>query len=149
MQGYLQVLAFIIIGIALLWFGFNLFIGQWARLRVAGREYNIRKHKEQRLRDGKAAPDDPQACPLCSMKLYKGELIQTYAYPSITGGKDRLMHIKGCAFCIDGEVKRRCPVCRTSLHTNHFLIARIFERSHKRNHVHILGCCKCKRHDIM
>jgi hypothetical protein len=135
MLEYLQILAFVMIGIALLWFGFTLFIGQWAQMRIerAGRPPK------------KGEPGDPQICPICSSKLIRGDLVKTLAFPSITGGKDRLMHIRGCAYCIDGALKRSCPVCGVALSVTDILVARIFERPHRRAHVHIIGCNKCRR----
>ena len=152
MLGYLQILVFVIFGIALLWFGFNLFIGQWAKIRTAVKEYDNghRNNKDGKIQkqqssDGSAFPVDPQACPICSTKLNRGELVKTHAFPSVTGGVDRLMHILGCAYCVEGDLERKCPVCGKFVGKNEFLVARIFERSHRRNHVHILGCIHCRR----
>jgi hypothetical protein len=139
MQEYLQILVFIIIGIGLLWFGFNILFGQWGKIRS--------EHKFQSWRAGikTASPDDPQVCPICSVKLNRGDLVKTLAFPSLNGGKDRLMHIRGCKYCIEGEIKRSCPVCGASLDLTDVLVARIFERPHHRAHVHIAGCNKCRR----
>jgi hypothetical protein len=138
MLGFLQILALTIIGAALFWFGFNLFIGQWANIRS--------KHFQlKQLMKGSASPDDPQACPICSSKLNKGDLVKTLAFPSITGGKDRLMHIRGCIYCVNGGLERECPVCGASLSITDILVARIFERPQRKPHVHITGCNKCRR----
>jgi len=136
MQEYVQILTLIIIGITLLSFGFNLFIRQWAKLRASSGE--LQKAREE-------ASSDFQACPICSTKLIKGELVKTLAFPSITGGKDRLMHVRGCAHCINGGLERYCPVCGAALGLDDILVARIFERPHRRAHVHITGCNKCRR----
>ena len=136
MREYLQVLAFIIIGVVLLWFGFTLFIGQWTKFRL---DLGLSP------KPNKASDDDPQACPICSSKLNKGDLVRTLAFPSITGGNDRLMHIRGCVYCINGDLPRKCPVCDTSLDVTDVLVARIFERPNRRPHVHITGCNKCRR----
>jgi len=137
MQNYVQLLIFVIIGVALLSFGYTLFTGFWARMRL-NRSGLPRKSKG-------GSPDDPQSCPICSSKLKKGDLVKTLAFPSITGGKDRLMHIRGCAYCISGRLERYCPVCGTPLDLDDILVARIFERPNRRAHVHITGCNKCKR----
>jgi len=134
MQDYLQLLTFVIVGVALLSFGFTLFLGQWARM-------NPNRNRQT----NKKNPNDPQSCPICSSKLKKGDLVKTLAFPSLTGGKDRLMHIRGCAFCINGRLERHCPVCGTTLDISDILVARIFERPHRRAHVHIMGCNRCKR----
>ena len=82
---------------------------------------------------------------MCSSRLNKGDLVKTSAFPSITGGKDRLMHIRGCIYCVNGGMKRECPVCGASLSVSDVLVARIFERLHRKPHVHITGCNKCRR----
>jgi len=138
MLGFLQILVFTIIGAALLWFGFNLFVGQWAKIRS--------KHDQFRqLSNGSGSIGDPQVCPICSSKLQKGDLVKTSAFPSITGGKDRLMHIRGCIYCVNGNMKRECPICGTSLSISDVLVARIFERPQRKPHVHVTGCNKCRR----
>jgi len=68
MLGFLQILAFTIIGAVLLWFGFNLFVGQWARIRS--------KHDQLKRLRGAGSVDDPQACPICSSRLNKGDLVR-------------------------------------------------------------------------
>jgi hypothetical protein len=135
MQEYVQLLMIVIAGVALLSFGFTLFIGQWAKMRSS------RDDRPQ----GEKSSSEFQACPICSTKLKKGDLVKTLAFPSITGGKDRLMHIRGCAYCINGGMARNCPICGASLGLEDILVARIFERPNRRAHVHIVGCNKCRR----
>jgi len=138
MFGFLQILALTIIGAALLWFGFNLFVGQWTKIR-------LKYGKFQQLAQESGSVGDPQVCPICSSRLNKGDLVKTSAFPSITGGKDRLMHVRGCIYCIHGGLKRECPICGSSLSISDVLVARIFERPHRKPHVHITGCNKCRR----
>ena len=143
MQGYLQTLIFVTIGIALLWFGYSLFFGhRWGIRRN-------RKERPQLQKTGSASPGDPQVCPICSSQLEKGDLVQTLAYPSLTQGKDRLMHIQGCVFCLSGEYERYCPVCGAPLSNSDILVARMFDRPHRRPHVHVLGCNQCRKLGIM
>ena len=105
------------------------------------------KHRPKKRRYGKgsASPGDPQVCPVCSSKLEKGDLVQTLAFPSLTGGRDRLMHIRGCMYCIRGHLERTCPVCNSALGDRDILVARMFERYRRRPHVHVLGCSHCRR----
>jgi hypothetical protein len=138
MLGFLQIFAFTIIGAILLWFGFNVLIGQWSNIRS---KYG----KLRQALKGPVSDTDPQACPICSSRLNKGDLVRTLAFPSITGGKDRLMHIRGCIYCVNGGLKRECPVCGSPLSITDVLVARIFERPHRKPHVHITGCNKCRR----
>jgi hypothetical protein len=136
MQEYVQLLVIVIVGVALLSFGFTLFIGQWTKMRLS---------RPDPHQGSKASSSEFQACPICSSKLKKGDLVKTLAFPSITGGKDRLMHVRGCAYCINGGKQRNCPVCGASLGLEDILVARIFERPNRRAHVHIIGCNKCRR----
>ncbi|MDR2102796.1 MAG: hypothetical protein LBP42_01695 [Treponema sp.] len=84
----------------------------------------------------------PQTCPVCSARLEKGVPVKSTAFPSFTG-KDRLMYIRGCFYCLEGERDRVCPVCGALLHREEILIARMFERP-GRSHVHVLGCSQCR-----
>ncbi|GHV11892.1 hypothetical protein FACS189491_03920 [Spirochaetia bacterium] len=91
---------------------------------------------------GEGIAGDPQVCPVCSAKLPEGELIKSSAFPSLNG-KDRLMHIQGCVYCLEGNRPRRCPVCGAALRNDEYLISRIFERP-GRSHVHVIGCNRCR-----
>jgi len=135
MQDYVQLLTFVIVGVALLSFGFTLVMGHFGKMRL----------NRDDLPKGEKSSSEFQACPICSTKLKKGDLVKTLAFPSITGGKDRLMHVRGCAYCMNGGKERNCPVCGVSLSLEDILVARIFERAHHRAHVHIIGCNKCRR----
>ncbi|MDR1574954.1 MAG: hypothetical protein LBS37_03010 [Treponema sp.] len=137
MSSYIQILFFITMGVALIWFGYSLLIGLWAKSRP--------DRRGRRSAGAGGAPGDPQVCPVCSARLNKGELIKSMAFPSLTGGKDRFMHIRGCVYCLEGDRRRLCPVCGASLLNNEILIARMFERPHRRSHVHVLGCSRCRK----
>ena len=139
MGNYIQILALITIGVLLLWFGYTLLIGQFTGIRLGWLRWQKRKNYQPP--SGRAG--DPQVCPVCSIKLDKNYLVKSLAFPSLSGGKDRLMHIRGCAYCMNGERPRICPVCGNKLSPNEILIARMFERP-RRNHVHVIGCSKCK-----
>jgi hypothetical protein len=139
MENFVQVLAFVVIGTVLLWFGYTLFIGR-IRIPAGGGSRRRRRRKAP----GESYPGAPQTCPVCSAKLSAGELVKSSAFPSLTGGKDRLMHIRGCVYCLNGERDRVCPVCGARLGNQEILIARMFERP-RRAHVHVLGCSRCRR----
>jgi hypothetical protein len=84
-------------------------------------------------------------CPLCLFKMDNSEMIKTTAFPPMTpDAKDRLMHIHGCVYCMDGKRERICPVCGKAIGVKDFLVARIFDRSIRRSHVHVLGCTQCR-----
>ena len=141
MKSIIEVLIFVVIGVILLWFGYSLFIGvgipAWANSGFLRRRRKRKSH-------GISMPGDPQTCPVCSAKLDDGELVSSVAFPSLNGGKDRFMHIRGCLYCIGGDRERVCPVCGIILKGDEILISRLFERPGRRPHVHVLGCSRCR-----
>jgi hypothetical protein len=141
MKQIFEVLIFTIIGVALLWFGYTLFFTVGIPAWGGGGRPRKRRGRKPR---GESIPGDPQTCPVCSAKLDDGELVSSSAFPSMNGGKDRFMHIKGCVYCLRGDRDRICPVCGLVLKGNEILIARLFERPGRRAHVHVLGCTRCK-----
>ena len=142
MNQFFEVLIFVFIGIFLLWFGYTIFF----RTVLPALGGGTRKpRKPQPLKPkGEGIPGAPQTCPVCSAKLDDGELISSSAFPSLNGGKDRFMHIRGCLYCLRGERERVCPVCGAILELSDILISRLYERPGRRSHVHVIGCTKCK-----
>ena len=138
MRQFFEVFVFLLIGVALLWFGYTLFftIGIPA-LGWFGRKGYRRKSLKP---SGESTPGDPQTCPVCSAKLRPGELVSSSAFPSLNGGKDRFMHIRGCIYCLQQDGRERvCPVCGIILNANEILISRLYERPGQRSHVHVIG----------
>jgi hypothetical protein len=91
-------------------------------------------------------------CPLCETLLRKGETVHTHVFSGSRTGKlgpgevrDSIAHVFGCPYCYPSSKThpRICPVCRSSLGAEDFVIARFFERTDKR-HVHVLGCTRCR-----
>jgi hypothetical protein len=134
------ILLFLIIASALLWFGYTLFF-RFARLDKQSRQASLEQDGESEGR-----PGDPQTCPVCTARLPPGRLVKSAVYPSLNG-RDRIMHIMGCPYCMEGGVENRrrrvCPVCHRPVAGSEYLFARVFERPGK-SHVHILGCLKCR-----
>jgi RNA polymerase subunit RPABC4/transcription elongation factor Spt4 len=141
MKEIFEVLILVIVGVVLLWFGYTLFFNIGIPAFSAGFRMRRRTLKPRSV----SLPGEPQTCPVCSAKLNSGELVSSLAFPSLNGGKDRFMHIKGCLYCLTGERQRVCPVCGLSLQINEILISRLFERPGRRSHVHVLGCTCCRR----
>jgi len=144
MKQFFEVFVFLLIGVALLWFGYTLFftIGIPALGGFGRRGYRRKGLKPS----GESTPGDPQTCPVCSAKLRPGELVSSSAFPSLNGGKDRFMHIRGCIYCLQEDGRERiCPVCGTILNGNEILISRLYERPGQRSHVHVIGCSNCKK----
>ena len=140
MKQVFEVIIFVIIGAILLWFGYTLFF----RLNFSSRKESSNNRNKPLKPKGEGIPGDPQICPVCSAKLGGGELVSSTAFPSLNGGNDRFMHIKGCIYCLGGERERVCPVCGTVLNLDEILISRLFERRSRRSHVHVIGCSRCR-----
>ena len=141
MRQIFEVLVFVIVGVSLLWFGYTLFFT--AGIPAFGGWTRPRRRRGPKPR-GESIPGQPQTCPVCSAKLDDGDLVSSHAFPSLNGGKDRLMHIRGCVYCLRGDRDRVCPVCGIVLKENEILISRLFERTGRRSHVHVIGCTRCK-----
>jgi hypothetical protein len=137
MRQFFEVLIFVIIGVVLLRFGYTLFFPQGIPVWGSGKRRGQKPPEE-------GSPGDPQVCPVCSAKLESGQLVSSHAFPSLNGGKDRFMHIRGCIYCLRGDRSRVCPVCGTVLNGNEILISRLFEKPGRRSHVHVIGCSQCK-----
>ena len=137
MGDILQVFVFIICGIVLLWLGYYLFFGPLSPI------YPHLPWSKKRRPD--IVPKISQYCPVCSYQLKKGEQLKTVVFPSRSMYKDRIMHIHGCPYCLENRVPRKCPVCKRNISNSDFLLARMFERSMQKNHVHVLGCNKCRK----
>jgi hypothetical protein len=135
----LQVLAMIIIGVLLLYFGFTLFFAI-----PGGLSMPVFKRKTRGLKQpkGESFPGAPRTCPVCCARLENGERVKSSAFPSL-GGYDRLMHISGCCYCLEGDRRRVCPVCGAVRQEKEFLIEKKKEKP-VRSHVHVLGCSRCK-----
>ena len=143
MKNILEVLVFVVVGVILLWFGYTLFLNIGIPVWGGVRGIRPRRHRGPKPR-GERTPGDPQTCPVCSAQLEDGQLVSSLAFPSLNGGKDRFMHIRGCVYCLNGNRNRVCPVCGKVLRGNEILISRLFERRGRRSHVHVLGCTQCK-----
>jgi hypothetical protein len=136
-----SVLFLLIAALALMAFGYTLFF------RIPQRKGGVKNRGgsgDQDFQGGKAG--DPQTCPVCAARLPRGMLVRSAAFPS-QNGRDRLMHIIGCPFCLEGAPEQRrprvCPVCHKPLGDTEHLFARVFERPQK-SHVHVLGCINCR-----
>ena len=169
MGSYLKLLVFILIGLFLLWFIFSKFLRKKSH---KNEDRSIKLYKESippddtsgsggtpgsggapgsgakpPLKKYKGTEDSGglMICPICLFKMDNSEMIKTTAFPPLTkDSKDRLMHIHGCVYCIDGKRERICPVCGKTIGVKEFLVARIFDRSVRRSHVHVLGCTQCR-----
>ena len=137
---YLHILMLIITGIVLLWFGYTLFFGRLSPFYLG----LFHRWKWGKTEKSTGIPGDPAVCPVCSLKMERGELVKSVAFPSLSGGRDRLLYIKGCFTCLNSKVNRRCPVCGSQLDLDDFLVSRMFERPGEKNHVHVTGCNRCK-----
>jgi predicted nucleic acid-binding Zn ribbon protein len=147
MDGWIQLSILVIIGVCLLWFGYSLFFGMRPGTRdKTGLYVPGRPQKRQRafsFGGFSGSPGDSRTCPVCSARLPPGERVKSTAFPSM-GGKDRMMHIIGCVYCLEGDRVRICPVCGSVISREEILFARLFDKP-GRSHVHVLGCSRCRR----
>jgi hypothetical protein len=165
MESNFKLLVFILIGLLLLWFGYKLYLRFFKKKSIMNGERLIKIGKESESPNGASgsgstpsvAPTQPKPlykgtsssgglmiCPICLFRMENGDMIKTRAFPPMPGEKDRLMHIHGCVYCMDGKRERLCPVCGKKISVNDFLVARIFDRAQRRSHVHVLGCTQCR-----
>jgi hypothetical protein len=139
MRVIIQILLFTFAGILLLWFGYTLFFAI-----PGGPALPAFRRKRRRKPGGEGLPGDPKTCPVCSAKLENNERVKSMVFPSFNGA-ERLMHIAGCVYCIDGDRRRVCPVCHAVLRNDEYLVARLYEKKKpQRPHVHVMGCSRCK-----
>jgi len=136
----IQALLFVIGGIVLIWLGYFLFFGPPSPFYPY-----LPWNKKKYFREKPGRPGDPQTCPVCSMRMLKGELVKTIAFATGIRSRDRIIHIKGCFNCLEKDLPRRCPVCRANMSLDDYLVARMFERNNRKNHIHILGCNICRK----
>ena len=121
----------VFVGAALLVFAYGLFT------TPDGRKRPVRRREQGRK-------GDQGVCPVCGTVLKNGEQIKSAVFP---GNGECLVHIFGCPHChpfAEQDIERKCPVCKKRVAQESYLIARLFERPHKKRHVHILGCMGCR-----
>jgi hypothetical protein len=141
MGEYLQILALLVSGMVLVWFGYTLFFGPLSTFYPGGIGAIVSgRHKACREEDG-----DGSVCPVCSGRMHKHDRVKTTAVPTLPGNSDKLMFIRGCHSCLEHNIPRRCPVCGQQLTIRDYLISRLFERPNNRSHVHVIGCNYCKK----
>lgn len=129
--GPFYILFLVFVGTALLVFAYGLFTTAGAR-------------KLEPLGPERGKRGESGVCPVCGRVLKNGEQIKSAVFP---GEGERLVHIFGCPHCHpypEKGIERLCPVCKKTVSAEGYLIARLFERPHKKRHVHILGCLSCR-----
>lgn len=94
-------------------------------------------------------------CPLCGSGLEKGQRLKTKVIEIVSstsrgapkGVKENRAEIYGCPYCwpFSKEHPRTCPSCRQQLGETDIVFARYFERTEGKNHLHVLGCTRCRR----
>jgi len=140
MGDYIQLLLLLIVGFILIGIGHFLFFGPMSPVYPY-----MPWSKKKPIKPGR--PGDPQVCPVCSIKMLKGDLVQTTAFATGVRSQDRIVYIKGCYSCLSEEknIPRRCPICKQKLKLVDYLVARMFDRPNRKNHIHVLGCNLCRK----
>ena len=147
MQNYIDALILCIIGAALL-FGFTFFYRKVMPNLGAKKGQPNKREKKAASKSGnntKNKSGESRVCPVCSAILYGNERVNSSAFPPLNGSNDRLMHIRGCLYCLRGDRDRVCPSCKAILAIDEIIICRLFERPNRHIHVHVLGCSQCRR----
>jgi hypothetical protein len=107
------------------------------------------KKKDKQFIEKTETPDiQGKPCPICGWLLLPKQRVHSVLY---TSNSDSIMHIFGCPFCykdhpvsnFNKNLTRKCPSCKKNLGENEYVIARLFEKPGK-NHVHVLGCYRCR-----
>ncbi|TVQ22470.1 MAG: hypothetical protein EA383_15430 [Spirochaetaceae bacterium] len=106
------------------------------------------KRHAKRSRSGLNAPA-VRRCPVCHATLVPGERIRSVVFSGGTAHREiheHTTHIFGCPHCYpNNQVHPRvCPVCDATLTRDGYLLARMFKRPGKKDHVHVLGCTDCR-----
>jgi len=94
-------------------------------------------------------------CPLCGEGLIKGQTLKTKVIEIASassrsapkGVKENRAEVYGCPHCWPAtkDHPRICPACRQKLGESDIVFARYFERNEGKNHLHVLGCSRCRR----
>jgi len=95
-------------------------------------------------------------CPLCGTLLQKGQTVKSKVIEIAINGKhgqnklgvkESMAHVFGCPFCwpASDQTARQCPACKGKLGAEDYVIARYFEKDVGRNHLHVLGCTRCRK----
>lgn len=113
------------------------------KLMYRGAEKNVQKKIEKRKREA------VNKCPVCGTSLLPTELIISRVYHTDNKTEQKCT-IVGCPYCypyLSDGIVRRCPVCNKTIPLDGYLIAHLFTRTNKKNHVHVVGCTEChKKH---
>lgn len=84
-------------------------------------------------------------CPVCNTPLAQGEDMRSRIFRPMNT-PDQRMTILGCPHCypqMETGVQRMCPVCRSPVPLDGYLIARLFNKPDGKKHVIITGCTTC------
>jgi hypothetical protein len=95
-------------------------------------------------------------CPLCGYLLRKGETVKSKVIEIAISGKhgqnkmgvkESMAHMFGCPYCwpSTAEHPRHCPACKATLESSDYVIGRYFEKDEGKNHLHVLGCTRCRK----
>jgi uncharacterized protein YbaR (Trm112 family) len=135
----IQFIVLLLIGVVVVWL-----------LRILVKEGGARRRKAPGKRPAAVSETEERLpgrpCPLCQTPLERGQRVHSVVYP---GKTDKLVEIYGCPNCRPktGPTKaaRVCPVCRQTLADTDYVVGRMFQRSNKRKHLHVLGCTRCRK----
>ncbi len=131
---FILIFMLILTALVILFFAFHL---------VSNYSKRKRDKKYQFVRPEKAI----SKCPLCGSDLVGKEKIFSKVFNTETNAVQRCT-IVGCPHCFPHKeigTRRKCPVCKSTVPQEGYLIAHLFNRKDKKNHIHIVGCTECHK----
>jgi hypothetical protein len=92
-------------------------------------------------------------CPLCAAPLKPGQTVKSKVIEIASGSKfkapvkESISHVFGCPYCYPANLTfiRHCPACKVELEAKDYVIGRYFEKTGQKNHLHVLGCTRCRK----
>lgn len=133
---YFIIFFIVLVGLVTLFFALQM-VSNYSRKK--------REEKNKFVRPGKVV----SKCPICGSDLVGKEKIVTRVY-NTESKTDQHCTIMGCPHCFPHKemgLRRKCPVCKGSLPQEGYLIAHLFNRKDRKNHVHIVGCTECHKNN--
>jgi len=127
---------------------------------AAGRSGSL-NDRDGFLQADDAMPAGGKPCPLCGMRLLKGETVKSRLITIESSSQfkspvqESTSYMYGCKYCWPSNqtYTRFCPACKAKLGTEDYVIGRFFEKRKSgdanlvktKDHLHVLGCTLCRK----
>jgi|GEM_PF-5332361 len=106
---------------------------------------DLKNKKDKKEKDNDL---DEKQCILCSSKRSKDEKMSMFifnSYAKVGNLIEKPLYIYGCSYCKDNSLTRKCPICKKALSKSDHLVARLYIKSNKKQHIRVRGCNVCKK----